>query len=603
MLLKGLLIALSFNQTVDFQKTGGYRGSSETQLSSVSSIPDLGSCSDAMEREEALELESGEGRPLLPLSATSRQTENELRGPHHRSSVSKAPAIILGFEYLDSVAFNGVGANLIVYLHTVLHGNNAANAANVATWSGTCFLTPLFGAIVADTYWGNYKTIMISLVVYLLGMITITSSAFSASSTLLFCGLYLVAIGSGGVKAALLPFGAEQFDDENPSDREKKGAFFGWFYLSITLGALTSMTFIVWIQENISWGLGYSIATFCMAAALAAFVMGTPHYRRRLPSGSPLQSILQVIFASYKKRSAEIPRDISLLYEVNKDSSDVGEQRLAHTNGFRFLDKAATISALDLKDGSPQYSWSLCTVTQVEELKMFLRLIPIWANSIIYAAVFAQMFTTFIQQGSAMNTKIGSFSIPPASLCSFEIISVMSWVFVYNNIIAPAAKRYFGNGMGLSQLQRMGIGRFLLILAMLTASYNETKRLESFKAGKSLSIAWQLPQFFVLASSEVFNNITQLEFFFAQAPDRMKSICTAMVLFSMSLGNYLNSFIITFIAIVTSGEGRPGWISNDLNKGHLDYYFLVLALLSTLNFLVYIAFAKNYTLKKAISES
>ncbi|KAG6490797.1 protein NRT1/ PTR FAMILY 8.3-like [Zingiber officinale] len=570
-----------------------------------------------MEREEGLELESGEGRPLLPLNAASIQSENELRGPrsHYRPGASKAPGIILGFEYLDSVAFNGIGANLIVYLHTVLHGNNAANAANVGTWSGTCFLTPLFGAVVADTYWGNYKTILISLVVYLLGMVTITSSAFSASSklcedgtcqsttTLLFCGLYLVAIGSGGVKAALLPFGAEQFDDENPSDREKKGAFFGWFYLCITLGALTSMTFIVWIQENISWGLGYSIATFCMAAALAAFVLGTPHYRLRLPSGSPLQSILQVLVASYKKRSAEIPRDSSLLYEVNKDSSNGGQQRLPHSNGFRFLDKAATISALDLKDGSPESSWSLCTVTQVEELKMFLRLIPIWANSIIYAAVFAQMFTTFIQQGSAMNTKVGSFSIPPASLCSFEIISVMGWVFVYNNIIAPAAKRYFGNGMGLSQLQRMGIGRFLLILAMLTAAYNESKRLESIKANETLSIAWQLPQFFVLASSEVFNNITQLEFFFAQAPDRMKSICTAMVLFSMSLGNYLNSFIITFIAIATSGGGQPGWISNDLNKGHLDYYFLVLAVISTVNFFVYIAFAKNYTLKKAISDS
>ncbi|CAL9091298.1 unnamed protein product [Musa textilis] len=567
-----------------------------------------------MEREDALE--SGEGRALLPLNV---ENESSHRGPrsHYKPSNSKAPAIILGFEYLDSVAFNGVGANLIVYLHTVLHGNNAANAANVGTWSGTCFLTPLFGAVVADTYWGNYKTILYSLVIYLLGMITITSSAFSASSklyqceggscqtasSLLFCGLYLVAIGSGGVKAALLPFGAEQFDDENPLEREKKGAFFGWFYLCITLGALTSGIFIVWIQENIDWGLGYGIATFCMASALAAFVLGTPSFRRRLPSGSPLQSILQVLVASYKKRNAENPRDSSLLYEADKNLSDLGQQRLAHTNEFRFLDKAAAISALDLKDGSPQSSWSLCTVTQVEELKMFLRLIPIWANSIVYAAVFAQMFTTFIQQGSAMNTKIGSFSIPPASLCSFEIISVMGWVFVYNNIISPAAKRYFGNGVGFSQLQRMGIGRFLLILAMLTASYNESRRLESVKAGETLSIAWQLPQFFVLASSEVFNNITQLEFFFAQAPDRMKSICTAMVLFSMSLGNYLNSFIITVIADVTSRGGVPGWIPDDLNKGHLDYYFLVLAGISTVNFFVYLAFAGNYTLKKVISES
>ncbi|KAG6501582.1 hypothetical protein ZIOFF_041465 [Zingiber officinale] len=567
----------------------------------------------AMERDDSME--RGEGSPLILLSS---EDESNHHGPHshHKPSNSKASAIILGFEYLDSVAFNGIGANLIVYLHTVLHGNNAATAANVATWSGTCFLTPLFGAIVADTYWGNYKTILVSLIVYLIGMVTVTSSAFSAtskssdceggschsSSTFLFCGLYLVAIGSGGVKAALLPFGAEQFDDEIPLERERKGAFFGWFYLCITLGALTSGTFIVWIQENIDWGLGYCIATICMAAALAAFVLGTPNFRRRLPSGSPLESIVQVLVASYKKWNAELPRDSSLLFEINKITSG-GQQKLPHTNEFRFLDKAATMSALDLKDGSPQSSWSLCTVTQVEELKMFLRLIPIWANSIVYAAVFAQMFTTFIQQGSTMNPKIGSFSIPPASLCSFEIISVMGWVFVYNNFIAPASKKYLGNGTGLSQLQRMGIGRFLLVLAMLTAACNESRRLASAKAGETLSILWQLPQFFVLASSEVFNNITQLEFFFAQAPDRMKSICTAMVLFSMSLGNYLNSFIITVIAKVTSGEGELGWIPDDLNKGHLDYYFLALAGLSVVNFFVYQSLAGSYTLKKVISES
>ncbi|XP_074588072.1 protein NRT1/ PTR FAMILY 8.3-like [Curcuma longa] len=567
----------------------------------------------AMEGDD--DLENGEGSPLMPLSL---ENESSLHGPHlnHKPSNSKALATILGFQYLDGVAFNGIGANLIVYLHTVLHGNNAANAANVAIWSGTCFLTPLFGAIVADTYWGNYKTILVSLIVYLIGMVTVTSSAFSetsksfncegsscrSSSTFLFCGLYLVAIGSGGIKATLLPFGAEQFDDEIPLEKERKGAFFGWFYLCITLGALTSGTFIVWIQENIDWGLGYCIATFCLATALAAFVLGTPNYRQRLPTGSPLASIVQVLVASYKKWNAELPRDSSLLYEVNKSTSG-GQQKLPHTNEFRFLDKAAMVSALDLKDGSSQNSWSLCTVTQVEELKLFLRLLPIWANSIIYAAVFVQMFTTFIQQGSTMNMKIGSFSVPPASLCSFEIISVMVWVFAYNNYIAPASKKYLGNGTGLSQLQRMGIGRFLLILTMLTASYNESRRLANAKAGETLSILWQLPQFFILASSEVFNNITQLEFFYAQAPDRMKSFCTAMVMLSMALGNYLNSFIITVIAKVTSGEGEPGWIPDDLNKGHLDYYFLMLAGISVVNLFVYHSLTVNYTLKKVISES
>lgn len=75
---------------------------------------------------------------------------------------------LLGFECLESTAFNGISANLVVYLHNVLHGSNASNAANAATWSGTSYFTPLVGALIADTYWGNYKTILISLTLYLL---------------------------------------------------------------------------------------------------------------------------------------------------------------------------------------------------------------------------------------------------------------------------------------------------------------------------------------------------------------------------------------------------------------------------------------------------
>jgi len=74
----------------------------------------------------------------------------------------------VGFQCLESTAFNGIGTNLVVYLETVLHGTNVASASNVTSWFGTSYLTPVFGAIVADTFWGNYNTILVSLVIYLL---------------------------------------------------------------------------------------------------------------------------------------------------------------------------------------------------------------------------------------------------------------------------------------------------------------------------------------------------------------------------------------------------------------------------------------------------
>lgn len=192
-----------------------------------------------------------------------------------------------------------------------------------------------------------------------------------------------------------------------------------------------------------------------------------------------------------------------------------------------------------------------------------------------------------------METRIfSSLSIPPASLSSFEVVSVMFCVILYNKIIMPMSKQLFRNGAGLTKLQRMGIGRFLIIIVMVTAGSVETIRLKRIKNGNGLTnIAWQLPQYFIAAVSDMFNNISQAEFFYDQAPESMKSLCTAFGLLTVALGSYLSSFIITAVQFVTAQNGRSGWISDDLNDGHLDYFFWVFAGICAVNFMLYLAFA------------
>jgi peptide/histidine transporter 3/4 len=80
----------------------------------------------------------------------------------------RAPALILGLECLESMAFNGIATNLVVYIRSVLHGGIASSASTVSLWFGTSFFVPILGAAIADTYLGNYKTILISLIMYLL---------------------------------------------------------------------------------------------------------------------------------------------------------------------------------------------------------------------------------------------------------------------------------------------------------------------------------------------------------------------------------------------------------------------------------------------------
>jgi len=204
-----------------------------------------------------------------------------------------------------------------------------------------------------------------------------------------------------------------------------------------------------------------------------------------------VKSIFKVIVATFRNMSLEVPDDSSLLYEVR--SNHIQRIKLAHSDDFRFLDKAAVISDLSSAYGNRQSSWSLCTVTEVEELKILIRLLPIWVTGIFFGAAISQMHTTFIQQGTVMNTKIGSLTIPPASLYSFEVICVTLWVLAVDKVIAPATRMYFANGVELTQLQR--IGRFLMIFAMAMAALLETKRLQSIREAEPLSIAWQFPVF------------------------------------------------------------------------------------------------------------
>ncbi|XVE85541.1 hypothetical protein DITRI_Ditri17bG0098500 [Diplodiscus trichospermus] len=538
----------------------------------------------------------------------------------------KACPFILGNECCERLAYYGIATNLVTYLTKKLHEGNVSAARNVTTWSGTCYLTPLIGAVLADAYWGRYWTIATFSTVYFIGMCTLTlsasipalkptecvgsvcPSATPAQYAVFFIGLYLIALGTGGIKPCVSSFGADQFDDTDPKERVKKGSFFNWFYFSINIGALVSSSLIVWIQDNAGWGLGFGIPALFMGLAIASFFSGTPLYRFQKPGGSPITRMCQVLVASFHKWNLKVPEDSSFLYETgDKHSAIAGSRKLEHSDELKCLDKAAVLTDAEIRSGGFSNPWRLCTVTQVEELKILIRMSPIWATGIVFSAVYAQMSTMFVEQGMVMDTSIGSFTIPPASLSSFDVISVIFWVPIYDRIIVPIARKFTGKERGFSELQRMGIGLFISVLCMSAAAVVEIRRLQLAKelglvdkeVAVPLSILWQIPQYFLLGAAEVCTFIGQLEFFYNQSPDAMRSLCSALSLLTTSLGNYLSSFILTLVTYFTTKGGHSGWIPDNLNKGHLDYFFWLLAGLSFLNMLVYTVCAMKYKRKKS----
>lgn len=238
---------------------------------------------------------------------------------------------------------------------------------------------------------------------------------------------------------------------------------------------------------------------------------------------------------------------------------------------------------------------------QVEQVKIILSVIPIFACTIIFNTILAQLQTFSVQQGSAMKTH----HIPPASLQAIPYILLIFVVPLYEMAFVPVARRFTGRDSGISPLQRVGTGLFIATFSMVSAALVETKRRNSaLHEGHTLSIFWIAPQFLIFGLSEMFTAVGLIEFFYMQSLEGMQSFLTAMTYCSYSFGFYLSSVLVSVINKVTSSGSLGGWLShNDLNDDRLDLFYWLLAALSLINFFNYIFWSNWYSYNPTMSSS
>lgn len=155
----------------------------------------------------------------------------------------------------------------------------------------------------------------------------------------LYTVLYLTGFGAAGIRPCVSSFGADQFDETSRDYKSHLDRFFNFFYLSVTIGAIIAFTAVVYIQIEHGWGLAFGSLAIAMGISNFVFFIGTPLYRHRLPGGSPLTRVAQVLVAAYRKRKASFSSsELIGLYEVpGKHSAIKGSKKIAHTNDFRYL--------------------------------------------------------------------------------------------------------------------------------------------------------------------------------------------------------------------------------------------------------------------------
>jgi len=496
----------------------------------------------------------------------------------------KAAYFLMGTELLERTAFFGISLNLVTYLVTVLHQGTEQSISTVYNWSGTAWILPLLGGFIADAYWGRFWTITVFGVVYLLGLLLLTltvslrslrpaqcaagaaavancepGTASKVQVGVFYLALYVIALGIGGVKPCLSALGGDQFDEDDEEKLEKpmKRSFFNYWWLTVGGGGLISLTLLVYVQDHVAFGWGYGIPTVGFAVGLLIFFCGTPRYRLKRPSGSPLTQVAQVLVAAIRKFNVVVPSDALEFQESDVyQNTPPGKRNLVHTDTIRFLDKAATdptkyatkvaaggVSKLnDEKTTSSDMNrdtnhddhvfkdqldlqqeelavnmnanpWWLCSITQVEEVKLLVRVIPVWFATLMFLIVVAQLSTFFLSQGNSMDLSMGPhFKIPAASLELFGSFTVLVAIPVYDLCFVPFVRRFTHNERGITMLQRMGIGLFISIFSMIAAALVEAKRLkvvhdhgleERPEETVPISVFWLIPQYSILALAQV----------------------------------------------------------------------------------------------------
>ncbi|ESQ34539.1 hypothetical protein EUTSA_v10007248mg [Eutrema salsugineum] len=407
-----------------------------------------------------------------------------------------------------------------------------------------------------------------------------------------FSALYLVALAQGGHKPCAQAFGADQFDEKDPEECKAKSSFFNWWYFGMCFGTLVTLWILNYIQDNLSWVLGFGIPCIAMVIALIIFLLGTSTYRFfsiRREDQSPFARIGIVYVAAAKNWNVSA----SAVTDA-EESLGLMSHKISHQ--FSFLNKA-----LVAKNGS-------CSIDELEEAKSLLRLAPIWLTCLVYAVVFAQSPTFFTKQGATMERSITpGYKISPATLQSFISLSIVIFLPLYDRVLIPIARSYTHKPGGITMLQRIGTGLFLSFLAMVIAALVEMKRLktaadyglvDSPDATVPMSVWWLVPQYVLFGVSDVFTMVGLQEFFYDQVPSELRSVGLALYLSIFGIGSFLSSFMISVIEKATSQSGQVSWFANNLNQAHLDYFYWLLACFSFIGLASYLYFAKAYVSKR-----
>jgi POT family proton-dependent oligopeptide transporter len=499
---------------------------------------------------------------------------------------------IIGNEACERFSFYGMRNILTPFLVTsLLLYAPAVERAGLAKEVFHSFVIgvyffPLLGGWLSDRWFGKYRTVLWLSLVYCVGHAFL--AAFDDNRAGFYTGLFLIALGSGGIKPLVSSFVGDQFDQTN---KQKAKLVYDLFYWTINFGSFFASLLMPRILR--AWGpsWAFGIPGLLMLAATVIFWAGRRRYVV-VPSAPPdPHGFLAVVRSALLARG---PGGPGLLVAGAGAALALASLLLVPGQGL-VIALCLALGALLLFGGvgtALQLDAARAThpPEAVEAVRAVLRILVIFALVTPFWSLFDQKASTWVLQGNQMvmlapDSWLGWLVKEPAQMQALNPLLVMLLIPFNNLVLYPALR---GAGLEVTALRRMGLGIALSGLAWVVAGAIQLW----LDGGQQVSITWQVAPYLLLTFGEVLVSATGLEFAYSQAPAAMKGTIMSFWSLSVTFGNL-------WVLVTNASVRHPAVLARIAGTGlgqtaFLMFFFAGFAFLAALAFALY---ARRYPMQ------
>jgi len=387
------------------------------------------------------------------------------------------------------------------------------------------YFFPLLGGYLADKFLGKYRTILYLSILYCIGHAFL--AMFETNKEGFYAGLFLIALGSGGIKPLVSAFMGDQFDQSNKHLARKA---FDWFYFTINFGSFFASLSMPLVLKHYGAAWAFGLPGALMALATLFFWLGRSRYVHVAPEPDNPHSFLQVVkTALLSKRAGHADKGLYLA------SAGVALAlfSLSQTPNLGFVAAFCLALVLIIGFGGGGAALQLERARgahpddAVDGVRVVLRVLVLFALVTPFWSLFDQKASTWVLQANQMSRPEW---FEPAMMQALNPLLVMILIPFNNFVLYPLLER---SGLKITALRRMGAGIAFSGFAWIVAGSLQVW----LDNGHIVSILWQMLPYALLTFGEVLVSATGLEFAYSQAPAAMKGIITAFWQLSVTIGN------------------------------------------------------------------